>query len=335
MVPDVSTATAPPIAGHPVRPRSTPRPATAWPRSSPRSPAAVGMGVVHRASGFSGTLVRIEGGGVELRGRTGLERVFRLAPGAFSVDGRAVTLVRAAAGAAGQPPVGHRFGVGGGGRSRRPGWPGRVGSGSRASTTPSWSSGCGATTCGSRGSSSSAWTASTTWRRRSATFRPGPGPQARRAGRPPGRRQQGVADRRGPPPSRRARHRHTRSSTSGRRSGRPSSVSTPGPHPHGPRVEDGRVRGARLRRPPDGLAADPGLGLAPTPTSSRPWWARSSASSTSSPRPTESAGRRCTCTRRLIRDLRRSGKGLSPLGGHIPPIPTVASGFPEIRGGDR
>ena len=54
----------------------------------------MGMALVHRASGFSGTLVRIEGGGVELRGRTGQERVFRLTPGAFAVDGRAVTLVR-------------------------------------------------------------------------------------------------------------------------------------------------------------------------------------------------------------------------------------------------
>ena len=57
-------------------------------------PATVGMALVHRASGFSGTLVRIEGGGVELRGRTGQERVFRLAPGAFAVDGRPVSLVR-------------------------------------------------------------------------------------------------------------------------------------------------------------------------------------------------------------------------------------------------
>jgi len=39
--------------------------------------------------------VRIEGGGIELRGRTGLERVFRLTPGAFTVDGKAVSLVKA------------------------------------------------------------------------------------------------------------------------------------------------------------------------------------------------------------------------------------------------
>src|SRR5258708_1062280 len=58
--------------------------------------AVGGMGVSHRGRGFSGALVRIEGGGVEIRGQTGLERVFRLAPGAFSVDGRAVSLVRPA-----------------------------------------------------------------------------------------------------------------------------------------------------------------------------------------------------------------------------------------------
>ena len=46
----------------------------------PKVEAATGMTLGHRASGFSGVLVRIEGGGVEIRGRTGLERVFRLAP---------------------------------------------------------------------------------------------------------------------------------------------------------------------------------------------------------------------------------------------------------------
>lgn len=60
----------------------------------PKVTAVVGMAVVHRASGFSGALVRIESGGVELKGRTGLERVFRHTPGGFSVDGKAVTLVR-------------------------------------------------------------------------------------------------------------------------------------------------------------------------------------------------------------------------------------------------
>ena len=62
----------------------------------PRVEAVTGMALRHRASGFSGVLVRVEGGGAEIRGRTGLERVFRLAPGAFFVDGRAVSLVRPA-----------------------------------------------------------------------------------------------------------------------------------------------------------------------------------------------------------------------------------------------
>jgi hypothetical protein len=60
----------------------------------PKVAAVPGMSLVHRSSGFSGVLVRIESGGVEIRGRTGLERVFRHAPGAFAVDGRAVTLAR-------------------------------------------------------------------------------------------------------------------------------------------------------------------------------------------------------------------------------------------------
>jgi hypothetical protein len=69
----------------------------------PKVPGVVGLAVVHRASGFSGTLVRIEGGGVEIRGRTGQVRVFRHAAGAFSVEGRAVSLVRPAAGPAAGP----------------------------------------------------------------------------------------------------------------------------------------------------------------------------------------------------------------------------------------
>ena len=60
----------------------------------PLVPATAGLALVHRSSGFSGTLVRIEGGGVELRGRTGQVRVFRLTPGAFTVGGKAVSLVR-------------------------------------------------------------------------------------------------------------------------------------------------------------------------------------------------------------------------------------------------
>ena len=70
----------------------------------PKVPAVPGMALVHRASGFSGTLVRLEGGGAELRGRTGQERVFRLTPGAFAVDGRPVSLVAAPAPATSSAP---------------------------------------------------------------------------------------------------------------------------------------------------------------------------------------------------------------------------------------
>ena len=56
-----------------------------------------------------------------------------------------------------------------------PAAPAAPGSGSRASTTPSWSRRSGATTCGSRASSWRCWTASTTSRRPCATSRPGPG----------------------------------------------------------------------------------------------------------------------------------------------------------------
>jgi len=60
----------------------------------PEVEAPPGLVVTHRASGFTGTVVRLEAGGVELRGQTGLERVFREKPGGFAVEGRAVTLVR-------------------------------------------------------------------------------------------------------------------------------------------------------------------------------------------------------------------------------------------------
>jgi hypothetical protein len=71
----------------------------------PNVPAVSGMALVHRASGFSGALVRLEGGGVELRGQTGHVRVFRLSPGAFAVGGKAVSLVRAAPSRPARTPI--------------------------------------------------------------------------------------------------------------------------------------------------------------------------------------------------------------------------------------
>ena len=53
-----------------------------------------GLRVTHRGTGFSGTIARWERDGVVLRGATGLERVFRVSPGGFDVEGRAVTLSR-------------------------------------------------------------------------------------------------------------------------------------------------------------------------------------------------------------------------------------------------
>jgi hypothetical protein len=90
----------------------------------PKVVAVPGMSLVHRASGFSGALVRIEGGGVEIRGRTGLVRVFRHAPGAFSVDGRAVTLARPPASKGGGGAAG--AGITASGSVAVPGAPARV-----------------------------------------------------------------------------------------------------------------------------------------------------------------------------------------------------------------
>jgi hypothetical protein len=56
--------------------------------------ARTGLSVVHRSSKYRGVLVRISATEVELRGETGLVRVFPLSPGSFSVDGLACNLVR-------------------------------------------------------------------------------------------------------------------------------------------------------------------------------------------------------------------------------------------------
>ncbi|HUF33437.1 MAG TPA: DUF3097 family protein [Acidimicrobiales bacterium] len=56
--------------------------------------ATAGLRVVHRATGMRGAVIRVERDAAVLRTPTGGERLFRLAPGAFSVDGRVVSLVR-------------------------------------------------------------------------------------------------------------------------------------------------------------------------------------------------------------------------------------------------
>jgi hypothetical protein len=62
----------------------------------PELDAVRGLTVRHRASGFTGTVVNADKEGVTVRGRTGMERILRYVPGAFEVDGQAVTLVRPA-----------------------------------------------------------------------------------------------------------------------------------------------------------------------------------------------------------------------------------------------
>jgi hypothetical protein len=54
--------------------------------------ATTGLAVVHRASGFVGTIAGMRNGGVAIRDRRGHERLFRLDRGGFEVDGRAVSL---------------------------------------------------------------------------------------------------------------------------------------------------------------------------------------------------------------------------------------------------
>ena len=62
-------------------------------RVYPSVEVVAGLAVLHRSSGFRGKVVRMEQGGVIVRTPTGGERVFRLIPGAFAVDGKPVALV--------------------------------------------------------------------------------------------------------------------------------------------------------------------------------------------------------------------------------------------------
>jgi hypothetical protein len=63
--------------------------------SYPVEEATPGLRVVHRASGFAGTVAALDtaSGMLVLRGATGLERRYRNEPGAFMVDGTAVRIV--------------------------------------------------------------------------------------------------------------------------------------------------------------------------------------------------------------------------------------------------
>jgi hypothetical protein len=59
----------------------------------PHREATPGLRVLHRASGFTGELVALDGDDVVLRGHTGLERRYRNLPGTFAVEGTATHLV--------------------------------------------------------------------------------------------------------------------------------------------------------------------------------------------------------------------------------------------------
>jgi hypothetical protein len=59
----------------------------------PHREATPGLRVLHRASGFTGALVALDGNELVLRGHTGLERRFRNLPGTFAVDGTPTHLV--------------------------------------------------------------------------------------------------------------------------------------------------------------------------------------------------------------------------------------------------
>jgi Protein of unknown function (DUF3097) len=63
----------------------------------PHREATPGLRVLHRASGFTGELVALDGDEVVLRGHTGLEKRYRNLPGTFAVDGTATHLVPARA----------------------------------------------------------------------------------------------------------------------------------------------------------------------------------------------------------------------------------------------
>ena len=172
-------------------------------------------------------------------------------------------------------------------RGQRPRWPGPAASSSRASTTPSWSRRCGATTCASRASSSSALDGADNLAEVVRSVRAPARPAPRHPARPPRRRLEGAAHGGRPSTTPTCWSPATPSSTSGRRSSPRSSASRRWPDvPKGQPWKDGRARRARLE-------ADPGPVLEAPPRSvdqldrprARRSSARSSSSSTSSPSP--------------------------------------------------
>jgi hypothetical protein len=60
----------------------------------PEVEAVAGLGVVHRASGFTGRVAELRANTVTLQSKSGQVRTFSLLPGAFAAGGRVATLVR-------------------------------------------------------------------------------------------------------------------------------------------------------------------------------------------------------------------------------------------------
>ena len=60
----------------------------------PEVDAVPGLRIEHRGSRYGGVIKKLERDGVLIKGRSCGERLFRLLPGAFEVEGRAVSLVR-------------------------------------------------------------------------------------------------------------------------------------------------------------------------------------------------------------------------------------------------
>ena len=146
--------------------------------STRRSRPCPGLVVTQRGTPFTGRVIEARGDRMTIRDeRTGREHLCRLTPGGFVVDGRPVTPGPAGrqAGRPDTPADAHRIGLGRARPAAPPASPGPAASSSRASTTPSSSSGCGATTCGSRASWSSGSTAPTTCPRSSGRSGPAPG----------------------------------------------------------------------------------------------------------------------------------------------------------------
>ena len=158
----------------------------------PHREATPGLRVLHRASGFTGALVALDGEEVVLRGHTGLEKRYRNLPGTFAVEGTPTHLVPVRAPSEDDGPrvadgvrtaSGSRAVVGAKARVAA-----GTGSGSRACTTPSWSSGCGATTCASRAIVVERLDGADGLADEVRDVRSRPGTPPRRAPRPPGRR---------------------------------------------------------------------------------------------------------------------------------------------------